>query len=75
MEKQHTNLKAAYEYDPGVLLHQEPNCIVKTDRLYPLFEANKFKEGLAKGHWLGIKHLLRTEGYSQFWIIILNNRS
>lgn len=65
-ENKHSNLKAAYEYDPSILLHQESNCLIKTDRLWPLFQDNKYKEGLAKGHWLAIKHLLRIEGYSQF---------
>ena len=59
-------VKCAYEYDPGVLLHQEPNCVVKTDRLFPIKDANKYREGLGKGHWLAIRHLLREEGYGGF---------
>jgi len=39
---------------------------VKTDRLYLLFSENKYKVGLAKGHWLAIKHLLRNEGFFNF---------
>ena len=61
-----TAFKGAYEYDPGVMLHAEPNCIVKTDRLFPIKDANKYQEGLGKGHWLAIKHLLREEGFSGF---------
>jgi 8-oxo-dGTP pyrophosphatase MutT (NUDIX family) len=29
-----------FEYDPSVLLHEAPNCQVKTDRLWPLFQEN-----------------------------------
>jgi len=64
--KKYSNAAGSYEYDPAIMLHQESNCIVKTDRLYPLFSENKHKEGLAKGHWLAIKHLLRHEGFTNF---------
>lgn len=65
-EKKYSNAVGAYEYDPAIMLHQESNCIIKTDRLFPLFSENRHKEGLAKGHWLAIKHLLRQEGFSGF---------
>jgi hypothetical protein len=44
------------------MVHTKPNYTVNTERLWPLFNDNKHKEGLAKGHWLAIKHLLRKEG-------------
>jgi hypothetical protein len=55
-------MKAGFEYDPKIILHLEPNCMLKTDRLWPLRDKNTHGEGLGKGHWLAIKHLLRTEG-------------
>lgn len=59
----HSKLQHAYEYDPSIFMHEKSNCVVNSDRLWPLFEENLYSEGLAKGHWLAINHLLRTEGF------------
>jgi hypothetical protein len=56
-------MPCSYEYDPGRMLHEKPNCVINTDRLFPLFKKNKYNEGFGKGHWLAVKHLLRSEGY------------
>lgn len=60
----HSDMICSYELDPGRLLYEKPNCVINTDRLFPLRNHNKYKQGLGKGHWLAIKHLLRTEGFA-----------
>ena len=49
-EGRHSQMKARFEYDPRIMVFEEPNCLLKTDRLWPVREKNTHREGLGKGH-------------------------